>query len=212
MGGYSMRRKLIVCILVIASLFLVTGCTEQAAEPETMPAETTPELTEPMEETAEIIVETLSEEAMEEKDMKETMAEIPTEDMRRGTQLYTAITEKDDYKKWLLWPGKGKLYPGTEPHGSLLTIYVTADVRRTIEKNRGMMMDNSIIVKENYNSDKELMALTVMQKIKGYDAEHNDWFWAKYSPDGTVEAAGKVETCINCHEQSESVDYLFSAT
>lgn len=207
-----MKRKLIVCILVIASLFLVTGCTEQTAEPETMPAETTPELTETMEETAEIIVETLSEEAMEEEAMKETMAEISKEDLEKGIELYTTITEKDDYKNWLLWPGKGKLYPGTEPHGSLLTIYVTADVRRIIEKNRGMMLPDSIIIKENYNSDKELMALTVMHKIKDYDPEHNDWFWAKYSPDGTVEAAGKVESCINCHEQRESVDYLFSAT
>lgn len=207
-----MRRKLIACILVIASLFLVTGCTEQAAEPETMPAET-PELIEIMEEREEIVSGILSEEIIEEEeDMKETLAEISKEDLEKGTELYTTITEKDDYKRWLLWPGKGKLYSGTEPHGVLLTTYVTADVSRIIEKNRGMMLDDSIIVKENYNSDKELMALTVMQKIKGYDPEHNDWFWAKYSPDGTVEAAGKVESCINCHEQRESVDYLFSAT
>ena len=208
-----MKRKLIVCILVIASLFLVTGCTEQATEPETMPAETTPELTEMMEEEAEIVVETLSEEMMEEEAMKETMPEIPKEDLKAGTELYSTITtEKNDYKKWLLWPGKGELYPGTEPHGALITVYVTADVRRIIEKNRGMMLPESIIVKENYNSDKELVAITVMQKIKGYNPEHNDWFWAKYSPDGTVEAAGKVDTCINCHKQRASVDYLFSAT
>ena len=188
---------------------LVAGCTEQAAEPETTPAEKTPELTETME---EIVVETLSEEVMEEEAMKETMAEISKEDLKEGTELYTAITEKNDYKKWLLWPGKGELYPGTEPHGALITVYVTADVRRIIEKNRGMMLPESIIVKENYNSDKELVAITVMQKIKGYNPEHNDWFWAKYSPDGTVEAAGKVDTCINCHKQRASVDYLYSAT
>jgi len=65
-------------------------------------------------------------------------------------------------------------------------------------------------IKENYSSDKKLKALSVMYKIKGYNPDGGDWFWAKYSPDGKVEASGKVKGCIDCHSKAKNNDFIFT--
>lgn len=55
-----------------------------------------------------------------------------------------------------------------------------------------------------------LKALTVMYKVKGYDAEHNDWFWASYLPDGEIVAEGMVKECNDCHGQRKDNDYIMT--
>jgi len=124
-------------------------------------------------------------------------------------KLNEYIVRYDPYKAWELWPNKGKLYKGTEPHGSLLTTFVNKEAYYSIKKKKSME-DGSIIAKENYTADKKFVALTVMYKIKGYNPEAGDWFWAKYDPDGKVEASGKVEACINCHGKRKDNDYIFT--
>ena len=127
-----------------------------------------------------------------------------------GKALYTYITKDNNYKNWKMWPGKGELYPGTEPHGALLTTYVIDNAFSAIEGKKGSLPEESIIVKENYSPDKKLGAITVMYKEKGYDAEHNDWFWAKYTPDGKIDAEGKVKACYDCHGQRKDNDYIWT--
>ena len=74
------------------------------------------------------------------------------------------------------------------------------------------MANNSIIVKENYSPDKKLVAVTVMYKVKGYNAEAGDWFWVKYGPDFGTLAEGKVKGCLACHGAAASNDYVFTGT
>lgn len=136
----------------------------------------------------------------------ETQITLPGPD---ATALYKYITELDPYTRWQLWPGKGKLYKGTEPHGALLTTYVNDTAYRSA-KGKTAMTDGAIIVKENYTSDKKLVALTVMFKIKGYNPEAGNWFWARFAPDGTKEVSGKAKACIKCHEGRKGNDYIFS--
>lgn len=124
-------------------------------------------------------------------------------------QLNEYIVRFDPYRAWELWPKKGKLYKGTEPHGSLLTTFVNNTAMHSIKKKK-MMADGSLIVKENYTADKKFVALTVMYKIKGYNPNAGDWFWAKYDPDGKVVASGKVDACINCHSKKKDNDYIFT--
>jgi hypothetical protein len=118
--------------------------------------------------------------------------------------------EKQEYESWPLWPGKEKLYEGTRPHGALLTTYVNQPALEAIENEAGEMPPGAIVVKENYKPDETLAAVTVMYKSKGFDSEHNDWFWLKREADGTVVASGKVQSCIACHSRKADNDYLFT--
>jgi len=129
-----------------------------------------------------------------------------------GVQLQKYLTKDKPYVKWKLWPGKGKLYKGTEPHGALLTTYVNEAALKSIKAKKGLK-DGSIIVKGNYMPDKKLAAVTVMYKVKGYNPGAGDIFWMKYLPDGKIEASGKsgmVDMCIGCHAKVKGNDYLFT--
>jgi hypothetical protein len=127
-------------------------------------------------------------------------------------KLHQYLTKEKPYTEWKLWPGKGKLYKGTEPHGALLTTYVNDAALKSIKAKKGLKY-GSIIVKENYMPDKMLAAVTVMYKIKGYNPGAGDIFWMKYLPDGKIEASGKsgmVDMCIGCHGKVKGNDYLFT--
>ena len=134
------------------------------------------------------------------------MKEQPAAD---GKAVWEYIT-KYKYQEWPLWPGKGELYKGGHPHGALLTTYVSKDAMKVIEGKKGMFDDGAFIIKENYSPEKMLGAVTVMYRVKGYNADAGDWFWAKYKPDGTVEKEGKVGGCINCHNSKIENDWVFT--
>jgi hypothetical protein len=124
--------------------------------------------------------------------------------------VWNYITGSGYAENWKMWPGKTTFYEGAVPHGALLTTYVNSPALSDINEKKGMLSAGSIIVKENYSHDKKFVATSVMYKVKGYDPGTNDWFWAKYSPDGTVQASGRVEGCINCHAMKKHNDYIMT--
>lgn len=127
-----------------------------------------------------------------------------------GAAVYEYIIKTSPYQQWALFPGKGKLYEGKHPHGALLTTYVNDVALKGIQGKSGTLADGAIIVKENYMPDRKLDAVTVMYRSKGFDPEAGDWFWAKYSPAGKIEAAGKVPMCSGCHTAAIGNDWLFT--
>jgi len=127
-----------------------------------------------------------------------------------GTALWKFISETSPYEKWAYWPGYEGIYPGKSPHGDYLKLYAN-DIAIQAAKKGKPMPEGAILVKENYGKDKEtLMAITPMYKVKGYNPDDGNWFWAKYKKDGSVDASGKVEGCIKCHRQVKTNDYIFS--
>ncbi|HSQ79352.1 MAG TPA: cytochrome P460 family protein [Candidatus Bathyarchaeia archaeon] len=133
-------------------------------------------------------------------------AQMPKAD---ATDLYNYITKVSPYQKWALWPGHEAMHPGQSPHGAFLKIYVNKPAHEAIVKKMKVMPDGAIIVKENYAEDKKtLVALTPMYKVKGFDPEAGDWFWAEYGPKGEMMASGKVQACIDCHAKVKATDYL----
>lgn len=128
-----------------------------------------------------------------------------------GSDLYAHITDEDDYRQWRLWPEKGELYVGQEPHGAFLTTYVSDRAHSAIVGKKGTIPVGSIIVKENYDVDKNLDSLTVIYKMAGYNPDASDWFWAKYQPDGTIDLEGKVAGCIECHGQVRDNDFIYTS-
>jgi len=117
-------------------------------------------------------------------------------------------------------------YEGIAPHGMMLqTFYSTG----TVDGHTG-----DLIVKRNYgpegvsedevlmNPAKHLGAVTVMFRREAwYDDDNQDWFWAKYLPDGSLDKnpkgmslAGRVAKgadagCIACHSGAD--DYVFTS-
>jgi len=127
-----------------------------------------------------------------------------------GSNMWRHISKDEPYTKWELWPGTEKMYKGSQPHGAFLTTYVTKGARQAIEGKKGRFANGAIIVKENYKPDKTLAAITVMYKANGYNSEAGDWFWAKFQPDGTIDAEGKVASCIKCHSAKADNDWVYT--
>ncbi|MCT7376156.1 cytochrome P460 family protein [Chelativorans salis] len=118
-------------------------------------------------------------------------------------------------------------YEGTDPHGVILeTLYRDIDV----EGHTGL-----VVVKRNYGPEgvtvedvqgdrgEHMDSITVMfKREQGYDPENQDWFWAKYLADGSLDQnpqgmslAGRVgkgadQGCIPCHAQAAEGDYLYT--
>ena len=117
-------------------------------------------------------------------------------------------------------------YKGQAPHGAVLE---TIHSEVTVGGRKG-----KVVIKRNYGGEgvgidavksdraKFLKAVTVMFKREsGYDKDNNDWFWAKYKPDGSLHTnpkgmmlAGRVmkgadKGCIACHSTVKAQDYLF---
>jgi len=122
---------------------------------------------------------------------------------------------------------ESKAYPGQHPHGAVLQ---NVDDMLTVNGVTG-----PVIVKNNYggegasvesvtmNPNKYLAAVTVMFKRPGYDPDNQDWFWAKYLPDGSLDKnpkgmqlAGRVAKvdppagCIACHSAAPGGDMVFT--
>jgi hypothetical protein len=129
-----------------------------------------------------------------------------------AAKLYTFITmAKPNYSHWNSLPGTQDLSPAKAPHGAFSLTYANKIALDSRQDEKGLA-EGSIIVMENYNSDKKLEGCTVMYKIKDYNPEAGDWFWVKYSaPNGYVVESGKLESCISCHSDRKSSDFLFSA-
>ncbi|MCH7728414.1 MAG: hypothetical protein IH991_18340, partial [Planctomycetes bacterium] len=87
--------------------------------------------------------------------------------------------QQSKYKNWAPAPEQtADFYPGESPHGAFLKMYLN----RTAVADPKNLPHGSLIVKENFDKDKKLMAVTVMVRSKGFDPEHNDWVWVKYMP------------------------------
>ena len=117
-------------------------------------------------------------------------------------------------------------YKGSHPHGAVLE---TLTGSATVNGHTG-----TVVVKRNYGGPnvsisnvsqdraKYLKAVTVMfKREQGYDSDNQDWFYAKYKPDGTLHtnpkgmklagrvAKGKPIGCISCHKLAPGGDFLF---
>lgn len=158
--------------------------------------------------------ETEAPETVTGEQMEETVAapETMVPDIEPDADALWSHLEFENYDdRWELWPGTSRFYEGTRPHGALLTTFVNDVAEQAIRTDAQTMPQGSIIVKENFTEDGNLAAVTAMYKVgNDYDPDHNNWFWLKRLPDGTVEASGKVDSCISCHGKQADNDYLFT--
>ncbi len=138
----------------------------------------------------------------------------PTKPEIMASELWNKMQADNYQKTWKMWPGRAAYYKGTKPHGALLTTYLNKEAYEAVKTKVKELPYGSIIIKENYMPDKMLGAITVMQKVEGFNPDADDWFWVKFAPDGkpitmekngmTMTLAGKVPGCIGCHQSSVS--------
>lgn len=160
------------------------------------------------------------EQAAEEGEQQEPqMQQVPAPDTTAAA-LWAHMEAANYRENWTLWPGKGRLYTGQEPHGMLLTTYLNDAALNALNTRAGTMPRGAIVVKENYMPDSTLAAITIMYKAAaGYNAEHNNWFFVKRlasgeldrMPDGTP-MEGRVPGCQNCHGAQQANDYIFTGS
>ncbi len=121
------------------------------------------------------------------------------------------------YTKWGSPKGKEGLREGQSPHGDLVKTFAN----KAATDSPDALPYGAIIVAENYAKDKTtLKDITVMYRVKGADPKHNDWYWLKYLPNGTIARtpekegkkpiAGKVAACAECHSKAGGSDYVFA--
>ena len=122
--------------------------------------------------------------------------------------VWERITAESDYTSYSFWPNHEGMSPGQAPHGPFHKVYINNTLAAALPIKGGIVPEGSIIVKENYSKAKEFTGTTVMVKVKNYAPEINDWFWAKYSPQGETQASGQPKGCISCHEGMKKNDYI----
>jgi Cytochrome P460 len=128
-----------------------------------------------------------------------------------GASVWDYVKKQAYAKNWKMWPGTTPMYQGPEPHGAFLTTYVNDVALKSIGAKKGNFADGAIIAQDNFSKDKKLKFISVMYKVKGYNAKEGDWFWAQYKPDGRIEAEGKVDECIKCHVAQKGNDYVYTS-
>ena len=138
------------------------------------------------------------------------------EDVARAADLWKTM---EGYTSWQPYPGKPGWQEGGRPHGKWVKYFINSKAGESPTK-PGY---GSIIIKENYGAkdSKSLGAVTVMQKVRGYDSDNADWFWVKFDPKGGVmknpmgiSLAGRVakgmkKGCISCHSNADGNDFLY---
>ena len=94
-------------------------------------------------------------------------------------------------------------------------VYVTKDATKPMESGKGEYPRGSVIIKAKLKekTSDDAVLYTIMQKMEeGYDGKHGDWEYSVL--DGAshrVLARGKIDSCIECHEQYASTDYVTRA-
>ncbi|MFO7965882.1 MAG: cytochrome P460 family protein [Desulfobacterales bacterium] len=127
-------------------------------------------------------------------------------------EVWEYMQEKN-YTEWQSIPGYPGIFGKTNaesPHGAFLKLHLNDVAIFSLQKDFEEMIHRSMFVMENFSKDDDETPefVTVQYKYEGYSPDGGDWFWAQYEPDGTVINAGKVESCIQCHSQTDYKDYL----
>jgi hypothetical protein len=137
-----------------------------------------------------------------------------TQDPEFAEKFWSFLQEADYQDNWARWPGHEQEFKrGSSAHGAYVKIFVN----QTVENDTDGLPTESVLIKENYNAEKELVAITPMYRVGNeFDAANNNWYWVKYKPDGSLferngkPISGRVDSCINCHRSAGGGDYVFS--
>lgn len=137
----------------------------------------------------------------------------------------------NNYKNWAPLAGQGGgFFESESTHGPLHKLYLN----RTAASDPDALKDESIIVMENYQTNKTLESISVMLRSVGSNPLQKDWYWITYGPDGSVigsaeqnNSEGPIQlkpnasfvnttgslvvgsSCTQCHRKAPGNDYVY---
>lgn len=137
----------------------------------------------------------------------------------------------NNYKNWAPPAGQdGDFFEGSSVHGQLHKLYLN----RTAAGYPESLPDASVIVMENYQSNKMLESISVMLRSEGSNPSQQDWYWITFGPDGSVIGSNKDNnsdgpaqqepnssfvtttgamvmgsSCTQCHQKAPGEDLVF---
>jgi hypothetical protein len=127
-------------------------------------------------------------------------------------ELWNYITKESPYSNWKGWPDHKGMQPEDTPNSPFLNglrgrhkVYVND---QAFNSKKPPVKNGGIVVKEIYSTDKKLKIIAVMYKIKDYNPDAGDWFWAQYDTKGKADKFGKPKGCIQCHGPGEDNDFI----
>jgi hypothetical protein len=125
---------------------------------------------------------------------------VDAQDAKQATLLF------GQYRKWSRANNTAFL---SKPHGRHEVYdFVNSAARKTFGAGKGKYKPGAVVVKEGWKAGKRSMVWIMEKRPAGYDEANGDWYYATVKADGTVMEAGKVESCIACHESADN-DYVF---
>ncbi|HEX4131420.1 MAG TPA: cytochrome P460 family protein [Pirellulales bacterium] len=103
---------------------------------------------------------------------------------------------------------------GKDPHGASPKAYVNSVFANSL----ATPPFGSIVVREDAASDPSMRSsVSVMYRVQGTDPKNFDWYWLRFQPDGSLAKgedgkplAGRVTSCIECHQRAQGGDLVFS--
>ncbi len=136
-------------------------------------------------------------------------------DLAQAESLWAELA---GHEAWPAFVGKEGVVMGASPHGDYQTLHLNDVAAADVDT----LAFGSIVVKRNFATPDatDVQSITVMKRVRNFNPDQFDWFWAAYAPDGTVAldedgvalagAVGKEGGgCIGCHAGAGE-DFVFS--
>ena len=99
--------------------------------------------------------------------------------------------------------------------GRFCDVFVTANALQTIRSAEGRYPPGTLIVKAKYpdGNRQKIELFTVMcKRAAGYSPDHGDWEYCVVDANAAhVLARGKIASCIRCHDDYASTDFVTRA-
>ncbi len=88
----------------------------------------------------------------------------------------------------------------SSPH-DLVQIYYSKNIEPLVTLPTFVAPEGTVAIKvQDMDGDGNVDALKVMiKKPAGFDPQNGDWSYEDRTPDGALNAAGKIDFCIGCH-------------
>lgn len=177
-----MRASNLLLILLFTVTLTYVGCKRSENESDTANKAATTERADNVGEKVEDDVKGAVEksEEMHAAQVAELNKKAPSE---IATELWNLI-QTEEYQHWKEVPSHGLITSNDGKTKTNLKTYANDLAYQAMQNKARSLPPGSIMVKERYDDQDQLQAISAMINLGGNDPKDINWFWAQYSPDG----------------------------